>query len=86
MDHYLTNGTRSIPKLIAFDENGTELFQWGPRPKAAANLVSELKVSDISSPELYEKLHLWYGRDRGKTIEQELIELIGNSVKESIKL
>ncbi len=86
MDHYLTNGTRSIPKLIAFDENGTELFQWGPRPKAAADLVSELKASGISSPKLYEKLHLWYGRDRGKTIEQELIELIGDSVNESIKL
>src|ERR1035438_4306908 len=28
MDHYLTNGTRSIPKLVAFDNEGNELFQW----------------------------------------------------------
>ena len=29
MDKYLTNGTRSIPKLIAFDEEENELFHWG---------------------------------------------------------
>ncbi len=34
MDHYLTNGTRSIPKLIAFNEDGKELFLWGARPAA----------------------------------------------------
>ena len=44
MDHYLTNGTRSIPKLVAFDEEGNELFQWGARPKAAQDLVSDLKA------------------------------------------
>jgi Sec-independent protein translocase protein TatA len=30
IDNFLTNGTRSIPKLVAFDKNGNELFQWGP--------------------------------------------------------
>lgn len=86
MERYLTNGSRSIPKFIAFNENGEELFQWGPRPKAAADLITELKASGISGPELYEKLHLWYGRDRGKTFEKEFTELVSNTVNESVKI
>ncbi len=32
MDHYLTNGGRSIPKLICVDaESGKELFEWGAK-------------------------------------------------------
>ncbi len=75
MDLYLTNGTKSIPKLVAFDESGNELFQWGPRPKAAKELISKLKNDGIVKPELYEKLHLWYGRNRGKEIESEFMEI-----------
>lgn len=86
MDRYLTNGSRSIPKLIVFDEDGMELFQWGPRPKDAAILMKELKEKNISGAELYEKLHLWYGKDRGRTFERELTELISNSIKKSIRI
>ena len=32
MDRYLTNGSRSIPVVIALDENYQELGHWGPRP------------------------------------------------------
>ena len=32
MDRYLTNGSRSIPVVIALDENYRELGHWGPRP------------------------------------------------------
>lgn len=76
MDRYLTNGTRSIPKLIAFNEMGDELFQWGPRPDEAKNLVMQWK-SDGETPDQYnEKLHLWYGRNRGKSLEKEFIKLL----------
>lgn len=80
MDNYLTNGARSIPILIAFDKNGTQLFQWGPRPKLASDLVNDLKSSGVTKPELYEKLHLWYGKDRGKAFEKELTEIISKSL------
>ncbi len=86
MDRYLTNGSRSIPKLIVFDEDGMEFFQWGPRPKDAAILMKELKEKNISGAELYEKLHLWYSKDRGRTFERELTELISNSIKKSIRI
>ena len=82
MDNYLTNGSRSIPKLVVFDESGNVLFQWGPRPAEAARLVADLKASGMSKEEFNEKLHLWYGRNRGKNLESEMLELI-NSVVEN---
>ena len=78
MDLYLTNGTRSIPKLIAFNEEGQELFQWGPRPKEGADLVKKLKDEGKSKTEFLEQLHLWYGRNRGKALEKEFIELLSS--------
>ncbi len=77
MDQYLTNGTsRSIPKLVAFDKDGNELFQWGPRPKAAQDLVIQWKAEGLSKDEFIEKLHLWYGRNRGKELEEEFLSLL----------
>ncbi len=82
MDLYLTNGTRSIPKLIAFDSEGNELFTWGPRPKTAQELINQWKSEGIVKPELYEKLHLWYGRNRGKDIEAEFLEILSKVEQE----
>jgi len=82
MDLYLTNGTKSIPKLIAFDLEGNELFMWGPRPKAAQELIVQWKNEGIVKPELYEKLHLWYGRNRGKEIEADFQEILSKVEQE----
>lgn len=76
MDQYLTNGTRSIPLLVAFDEAGNELFRWGPRPKEAAELFKKEKEAGLEKPQILEKLHLWYGRNRGKALEQEFLHLL----------
>jgi hypothetical protein len=76
MDAYLTNGTRSIPKLVAFDSEGNELFQWGPRPQPAVELFHQLKESGAPREEVMQKLHLWYGRDRGRALEAEFIALL----------
>jgi hypothetical protein len=76
MDMYLTNETRSIPKLVIFDRDGQERAVWGPRPAPAAKLVQDLKSQGLPRAELYERLHLWYGRDRGKEISKELLTLL----------
>lgn len=80
MDQCLTNGTRSIPKLIAFNNTGDELFRWGPRPKAAVNLINQWKEEGLEKSEWTEKLHSWYSRNKGVEIEKEFIELIASSV------
>jgi thioredoxin-like negative regulator of GroEL len=43
MDQYLTDGSRSIPKLVAFTEDGEQQFTWGPRPEGSRELFADLK-------------------------------------------
>ena len=83
MDLYLTNGTKSIPVMVAFNMDGDEIFKWGPRPVEAQNLINQLKSEGIVKPELYEKLHLWYGRNRGKEIEGEMLKLMKEQISDS---
>lgn len=80
MDLYLTNGTRSIPILVVFDEIGNELFRWGPRPQEAKQLVNDLIVQGVEKSIRAEKLHLWYGRNRGRRLEIEMINTIRNTL------
>ncbi len=76
IDQYLTNGNRAIPKLIVFDKNEEELFEWGPRPAEARDLIAQWKSEGDTQEQFNEKLHLWYGRNRGKELEKELIDLL----------
>ncbi|MBC5993631.1 thioredoxin family protein [Pontibacter cellulosilyticus] len=77
MDAYLTNGGRSIPKLIALHSETKEVLGiWGPRPEAAQNLVMEAKHNNMPFKEMAEKLHGWYAKDRSRTLQQEFVQLI----------
>lgn len=81
IDRFLTNGARSIPKLVAFDP-ATEkiLFQWGPRPQAAHDLVMANKtkpaVEQLSKDALAEALHRWYHENAGMDVQRELLALL----------
>jgi hypothetical protein len=76
MDRYLTGGKQAIPKLVAFDTGGRELFVWGPRPRGAARLYDQEKQAGRTKEEIGEKLHLWYARDRGRDFTAEIRLLI----------
>jgi len=76
MDQYLTNGKRGIPKLVAFAADGKELFRWGPRPAAAQAIFDEGKAAGQEKEEIMKAMHLWYGRNRGKALEQEFLALL----------
>jgi hypothetical protein len=76
MDNYLTNGTRSIPILAALDAEGKEIFRWGPRPREAVELVKQAKAEGKEKDQFIGELHLWYGRNRGKAIEEEFTALL----------
>ena len=75
MEEYLTDGKMGVPKVVSFDEAGNELFQWGPRPEEAADLFKEAAEQGIPTNEIYPRLHLWYGRDRGKSLDREFLEI-----------
>jgi len=76
MDLYLTEGKRCIPKLIVWDGDGKQLFTWGARPAGAQAVVEEALAAKLPKDQRLEKLHLWYGRDRGRSIERELAALL----------
>jgi len=77
MDAYLTNGGRSIPKLIMLDENLNELGQWGPRPQPVQDIMTRMKAEGDFSYEEFNLLgHTWYAKDRTKTLQKELITLL----------
>ena len=76
MDQYLTDGTRSIPKLICLETaSGRELGTWGPRPVQAQELVRAYKANPtVSKEEFINRLQLWYAKDRTYSVQQELLQ------------
>ena len=79
MDRYLTNGSRSIPVVIALDENYQELGHWGPRPTELQAWVMANRPI-LPKTELYPKVRKWYAKDRGETTLREVLEAAGFSV------
>ncbi len=76
MSFFLTNGSLSIPKLIILDEDLEVMAHWGPRPKVAAELVRDYKDKYGKIDEtIKSQLQLWYNKDRGHNILQELTEI-----------
>ncbi|WP_237144319.1 thioredoxin family protein [Pontibacter pamirensis] len=79
MDAFLTNDTRSIPKLIVLDTDTLEVLgTWGPRPEPAQKLVQEAKDNNLPFKEMAEKLYGWYDKDRSRTLQQEFKCLLRN--------
>lgn len=80
MDQYLTNGGRSIPKLIAIDaESGDELFNWGPRPAVLQVMFMEMKEKKVDFAEISEKLHTWYAKNKTEAIQKEIFDALKKS-------
>lgn len=81
LDTRLTRGARAIPIVIVFDEAGTEMGQWGPRP-AALQAILRKKIAEEGSPtaetkgEFYAPIMAWYAKDRGKTVAEEILMLL----------
>jgi len=78
MDRYLTNGSRSIPIVIALDEEFRELGHWGPRPAELQAWVMANRAG-IPKGELYPQVRRWYAGDRGETTIREVMRIAGLS-------
>ena len=77
MDAFLTNGGRSIPKLIMLDEGSlAELGQWGPRPAPVQEMVIEFKETGGEYSKFSERVQKWYNADRTETVQREFIKLL----------
>lgn len=79
MDAMLTNGSRSIPKLVCLDaETLEEKATWGPRPQRISEAVARFKIEnpDASKDKIKEHTQLLYGRDRGMAVQEDFLKLV----------
>ncbi len=78
MNHFLTNGGKSIPKLIVIDPATQEvLTSWGPRPQVAQEMVMEMKKApNFDHHEMAKEVFKWYAKDKGASTVQEIIGML----------
>ena len=77
MDLYLTNGGKSIPKLIAVDGAFNEIFAWGPRPAGAQHMMEEYRKNPVKSfKEFAEDIHKWYAADKTLSVQKEFLDIL----------
>ena len=78
IDAYLTNGARSIPKLIMLRASDLkELGQWGPRPEQAQELLYAHKAqAGRPYQELAKDLQVWYNKDKAISTQAEIVEAL----------
>ena len=76
MDRYLTGGSRSIPKLVAFDDAGQELFRWGPRPAEVQLLRDNLRARGLPAAEVTAAVLARFEEGAWRRVEDELLALI----------
>lgn len=77
MDAYLTNGSKSIPKIIIVDKNQNAINSWGPRPAIATKMVLDYKEQNGSiDAEFKKNLQIWYNKDKGNSTQEDIVELL----------
>ncbi|MEM6320844.1 MAG: thioredoxin family protein [Bacteroidota bacterium] len=91
MDAFLTNGGRSIPKVLVLDASTLQvLTTWGPRPEAAQELVMAYKAKGAATEDIELKkrlseqsgkdLHLWYAKDKTVATQIEFLEVVARII------
>ncbi len=78
MNLFLTNGTKSIPKLIIIDKESNEVIaDFGPRPVGAKQLILDYKAEHGVVDETAKiELQKWYLQDKGISTQKEIVELM----------
>ena len=85
MTAFLTDESRSIPKLIILDDEGHVFHTWGPRPQALQERVMQEKIKMLAMPKEERKIYFdevktevqkWYNNDKTHEIQREIIGII----------
>jgi len=80
MNLFLTNGSKSIPKLIIIDKATSEVIgDFGPRPTGAKQLILDYKKEHgVIDETAKTELQLWYLHDKGVSTQNEIMEVLGD--------
>jgi hypothetical protein len=76
MDQWLTNGGRSIPKLIQLNTAFEVTGSWGPRPAEAQIMVNEARAGGEDHHTYAERVHKWYAHNNSAELQGEILELL----------
>jgi len=81
MDQHLTNGGRSIPKMLVYNKGTGEVVNtWGPRPAPVQQMVMDYKAQPESErlpySEFVKEAQVWYNKDKTQTAQQELLAVL----------
>lgn len=78
IDHFLTDGSQSIPKVLILNEDFSVRNVWGPRPQHGMDLLKKFKADEIAYPreDFYNDLQVYYAKNRGKDAIEEIINMI----------
>ncbi len=91
MNAFLTNGGRSIPKVILLDARTLEVLgAWGPRPaevqemvmaaRAGLEVLTDKEAKKKRYQELTAAAQKWYARDKTKSIQEEFMAVVRERV------
>lgn len=76
IDDYLTNGGKSIPKVVIRNDVGHDKLIWGPRPQRLQDIFDVMKQEGKAFEEIKEAMQKWYNDDKGLEMQRELIEAL----------
>lgn len=77
MDQFLTNGGRSIPKLVALDSDNNVIETWGPRPTIATQMVADYKeVNGGLDADFKKDLQVWYNKNKSLNLQEDIVSLL----------
>ncbi len=80
MNLFLTNGSKSIPKVIIIEKESMMVkSSWGPRPEGATNLIKSYKAQyGVVDETAKTELQMWYLHDKGLSTMDELSSLMSH--------
>ena len=81
MDAHLTGTARSIPVVIAYDDEFGEHGWWGPRPSPLQAWVFGEEGQALDKTQRYRHVRAWYARDRGRTTIDEVLALLESAAR-----
>ncbi len=77
MNYFLTNGGKSIPKLLVLNSNNEVLNTWGPRPDIATKMVQDYKSKHGQLDATFkQELQAWYNKNKGVNIQESISRLL----------
>lgn len=87
MEHYLTNDKRIIPIFVFIDEDGNEVFKWGPVAEEIQDYVAQFRkdLPERDTPE-YEEAFQTFIKQVGDAFEtnETLWQASYNDIKQTI--